>query len=167
MATYLGRNVNLALLVIIIGVVVALVGTTVFFQRGLQNRTQEYQTTAGSLSECNVALANYESSLNQAQQKVNETTQDIRKYDQLYEQKTSELKDTQDQLSSTQKQLTFEQLQKAKFQQFYESMLQVNLQLNQTVAYQASQINGLNSQISDLNDRVSACRNKLPVGQIC
>ena len=52
MASYLGRNVNLALLVIIIGVVVALVGTTVYFQRGLQNRTQAYENTAGTLSEC-------------------------------------------------------------------------------------------------------------------
>jgi peptidoglycan hydrolase CwlO-like protein len=156
MANYLGRNVNLALLVIIIGVVIALVGTTVFFQRGLQNRTNAYETTSLTLSQCQVALTNYQEKYEQAQQKVNETSQDIRKYDDLYEQKTGELKDTQGQLADTQKQLVFEKLQKDKFREFYEAEARTTAQLNATIASQAKQISSLNSQLSsckaDLND---------------
>ena len=158
MATYLGRNVNLALLIIIIGVVVALVGTTVFFQRSLQNRTQEYESTTGTLSDCQTALSNYQGMYSQSLAKVNETTQDIRKYDQLYEQKVGELKDTQSQLQQTQTQLQFEKLQKEKFQQFYEDEASQNAQLNQTIIYQQNQINNLNGQVSDLNSALSSCR---------
>jgi chromosome segregation ATPase len=158
MATYLGRNVNLALLIIIIGVVVALVGTTVFFQRSLQNRTQEYETTTDTLSTCQLALSNYESKYAESLAKVNETTQDIRKYDQLYEQKVGELKDTQTQLSDTAKQLAFEKLQKEKFQQFYEQTARVNAQLNQTVVAQKSQIDSLSSQLASANSALSSCR---------
>lgn len=155
MASYLGRNVNLALLVIIIGVIVALVGTTVFFQRSLQNRTQEYQTTTGTLSECQTALQNYQSKYSEATQQVNKTAQDIRKYDQLYEQRTGELKETQTTLEKTQTQLAFERLQKEKFQQYYEAERQGAIQLNLTVQSQTSKINSLNNRIKDI---CSECR---------
>jgi hypothetical protein len=64
---------------------------------------------------------------------LNETLQDVSKYDQLYEQKTGELKDTQSQLSDTQKQLAFEKLQKEKFQSFYEQETHQNAVLNQSL----------------------------------
>jgi chromosome segregation ATPase len=154
MATYLGRNVNLTLMVIIIGVVIALVATTVFFQRGLQNRTQAYESTSTTLLQCETALSNYQKSFQEAQQRVNETSQDIRKYDQLYEQKTSELKDTQTQLQDTLKELQFEKLQKEKFKQFYEAEQRVNAQLNATVR-------DLQDDIETLEDRYDQCRAEL------
>ena len=101
MASYLSRNVNLALLIIIIGVIVALVGTTVFFQRSLQNRTSSLEDTSTDLQSCQVSLENYMEKYSEAQVRVNETAQDIRKYDQLYEQKVGELTDTQQQLLDT------------------------------------------------------------------
>ncbi len=156
MANYLGRNVNLALLVIIIGVIVALVGTTVFFQRSLQNRTQEFESTTGTLSECQVALANYKDSYSQSLQQVNKTSQDIRKYDQLYEQRTGELKETQDTLDSTKKQLLFESLQKTKFQQYYEDEQQQNMRLNLTIQDRDSTIRSLQSTISSLRTQCRA-----------
>ena len=52
--------------------------------------------------------------LSDSQAKLNETTQDIRKYDELYAQKVAELADVQ-------RQLAFEQLQSEKFQEFYET----------------------------------------------
>jgi peptidoglycan hydrolase CwlO-like protein len=158
MTNYLGRNVNLALLVIIIGVVIALVGTTVFFQRGLQNRTQAYESTSLTLSSCEIALTNYQEKYSEAQQKVNETSQDIRKYDQLYEQKTGELKDTQAQLAESQKQLVFEKLQKDKFREFYEAESRLTSQLNLTVQSQTSQINSLNSRLNTCNTKLSQCQ---------
>ena len=147
MTSYLGRNVNLALLVIIIGVIVALVGTTVFFQRSLQNRTQEYESTTGTLSECQVALANYQDKFSQATQQVNKTAQDIRKYDQLYEQRTGELKDTQTQLDNAQKQSIVERQRGDRLQDLYNQEIQLNVQLNLTA--------------TNLNQRVLSTESKL------
>ena len=150
MASYLGRNVNLALLIIIIGVVVALVGTTVFFQRSLQNRTGAYEGTATELQQCQTSLANALGEFTEAQQKVNQTSQDIRKYDQLYEQKVAELKETQATLTVTEKQLQFEKLQKEKFQQFYEDAARQVTAMNTT-------IKNLKEDIEDLEDELEAC----------
>ena len=152
MASYLGRNVNLALLIIIIGVVVALVGTTVFFQRSLQNRTGDYESTTQTLSQCQVALANYQEKYSDAQEQVNQTSQDIRKYDQLYEQKVVELKETQDNLSTTTKQMLFEKLQKEKFQSFYETERSRAAQLNATVISQANTIDNLEDELNECRD---------------
>lgn len=157
MATYLGRNVNLALLVIIIGVVVALVGTTVFFQRSLQNRTGEYETTSFTLSQCQTALSNYQDQFSKAQAKVNQTSQDIKRYDQLYEQKSGELKDTQSNLSATTKQMLFERLQKEKFKEFYEGELKLNLQLNATVRSQTTAIAKLQTQLNSCQNKLDIC----------
>lgn len=157
MASYLGKNVNLALLVIIIGVIVALVGTTVFFQRTLQNRTGAYEATTDTLASCQVALSNYQNQYAAAQERVNQTTQDIRKYDTLYEQKVAELRETQDTLSKTQQQLQFEKLQKEKFQAFYEQTANENRQLNATVTSQASRIRTLENRVDDLEEDLASC----------
>lgn len=158
MASYLGRHVNLALLVVIIGVVVALVGTTVFFQRSLQNRTEAFQTTAGTLDQCQVQLENFKGKYSQAQQEVSETTQDIRKYDQLYEQKVGELKDSQSQLSQTQQQLAFEKLQKEKFQDLYEEKSREATSLEAQIAQKNERISALLNEIDDLEEELEACQ---------
>jgi hypothetical protein len=71
--------------------------------------------------ELEVNLTNATTQIAALNVQLNETLQDVRKYDQLYEQKIGELKDTQTQLSDIQRQLAFEKLQKEKFQQFYET----------------------------------------------
>jgi chromosome segregation ATPase len=147
MASYLGRNVNLALLIIIIGVVVALVGTTVFFQRSLQNRTGAYESTTDQLTQCNVALSNYMGQYSAAQQKVNQTSQDIKKYDQLYEQKVAELKETQDTLEVTEKQLAFEKTQKQKLQTLYEAEARKTAELSTNITRLESDIRSLRREL--------------------
>jgi uncharacterized membrane protein YgaE (UPF0421/DUF939 family) len=164
MASYLGRNVNLALLVIIIGVIVALVGTTVFFQRSLQNRTQEFETTTGTLAECQVALANYQDKFTQATQQVNKTAQDIRKYDQLYEQRTGELKDTQLQLENIQRQSIVERQRGDRLQDLYNQEIQLNTQLNMTIS---SLNQKLSSTESKLRTACSQCRSSGGDCDIC
>lgn len=158
MASYLGRNVNLTLLVIIIAVVVALVGTTVFFQRSLTDRTSTLEDTSGSLQQCEVALANYQERYSEAEQRVNETAQDIRRYDQLYEQKVSELEDSQDELLKTKKQLEFQELQAEKFKTSYEDQLKENEQLQLSIESKDARIQELNDRINDLKDELAACQ---------
>lgn len=151
MANYMGRNVNLMLLVIIIGVVVALVGTTVFFQRVLENKTDAYQDTSMTLSQCQVELTNYREVASDAQEQANQSAQDVRKYDEIYEQKVGELADTQSQLGDANRQLAFEKLQKERFQISYEQQLSENRKLNLT-------IDSLQDKISDLKDDLAACK---------
>lgn len=157
MASYLGRNVNLALLIIIIGVIVALVGTTVFFQKSLQNRTTSYEDTKGTLTECKVALANYQDKYSESQAQVTETAEDIRKYDQLYEQKVGELDDTQGQLLSVQKQFEFEKIQREDFQNKYESALTSNQQLLVDIDDLEDDKVALNARINNLEEDLDAC----------
>ena len=141
---YMGRNVNLALLVIIIGVVVALVGTTVFFQRVLENRTDAYQDTSLTLDQCQIELGNYRETASEAQRQANQSAQDIRKYDELYEQKVGELQDSN-------RQLAFEKLQKEHFQASYEAELVQSRSLNQT-------IDSLRARIDDLEEDLDQCQ---------
>jgi len=148
---YMGRNVNLALLVIIIGVVVALVGTTVFFQRVLENRTDAYQDTSLTLDQCQIELGNYRETASEAQRQANQSAQDIRKYDELYEQKVGELQDSQVQLADTNRQLAFEKLQKEHFQASYEAELVQSRSLNQT-------IDSLRARIDDLEEDLDQCQ---------
>jgi len=158
MANYLGRHVNLALLIIIIGVIVAMVGTTVFFQRSLQNRTEAFEDTTTTLDQCQVSLQNYQEKYSEAQEQVTSTAEDIRKYDQLYEQKVGELGDSQSQLLNAQKQLEFERIQKEKFQDFYEVTLQQKQQLESQIATKDAKISSLENQISNLEDDLEACQ---------
>ncbi len=151
MATYMGRNVNLALLVIIIGVIVALVGTTVFFQRVLENKTDAYEDKAMTLGSCQIALANYQESASEFQQQANQSAQDVRRYDDLYAQKVAELNDAQVQLADTDRQRAFEKLQKERFQQSYEQALATSRTQNQTIT-------SLKNKISDLEDDLDACQ---------
>ncbi|MDD9954258.1 MAG: hypothetical protein OXR66_08050 [Candidatus Woesearchaeota archaeon] len=157
MASYLGKNINLTLLVIIIGVVVALVGTTVFFQRGLQSRTTAYEETSGSLDECNAALANYQDLYLEAESQANESAEDIRKYDQLYEQKVGELQDSSNQLSDTQNQLAFERLQKEDFQEKYENAQADVRDRDNVISSLNSRVTDLQRDKSDLAQQLAAC----------
>jgi chromosome segregation ATPase len=158
MVSYIGRHVNLALLVIIIGVVIALVGTTVFFQRSLQNRTDAFEGTSTNLDQCQVALKNYQEKYSEAEQKASDSEEDIRKYDQLYDQKVGELSDAQQQLADMQKQRDFERLQKDKFQSFYEDQIRVSNSLNSTIRNLEFEIDGLEDDIRDLRDDLDACQ---------
>ncbi|MBR9700665.1 hypothetical protein GOV11_02265 [Candidatus Woesearchaeota archaeon] len=157
MASYLGRNVNLALLLIIIGVVVALVGTTVFFQQTLENKTTSFESTSETLTACQVALTNYQDRYSESQERVSETAEDIRKYDELYEQKVGELGDTQQQLLQAKTQQEFERLQKQKFQERYETELATNRELSNNIDDLKGDILSLRSDISDLEDELDAC----------
>jgi chromosome segregation ATPase len=151
MATYMGRNVNLALLVIIIGVIVALVGTTVFFQRVLENKTDAYEDKAMTLGTCQIQLANYQETASEFQQQANQSAQDVRRYDDLYAQKVAELADAQVQLADTDRQRAFEKLQKERFQISYEQQLAASRTLNQTIVT-------LNKKINSLEDQLDACQ---------
>ena len=59
--------------------------------------------TVNTLEECRDALGNYQIKYSQSQTDVKRTSEDIRKYDQLYEQKVQELSETQAELEACKK----------------------------------------------------------------
>jgi chromosome segregation ATPase len=152
--SFLGRNINLALVSLIVIMLLLAAGVTILYQRGLQERTSQLENTSSNLSSCLTALANYKDVLSQSQEKLNATSQDIRKYDTLYSQKVAELTQTQQQLTTTQGQLNDMTLQKEQFKNLYGQAA-----LNITVLQ--SSINSLNSQIYSYRNSLSACQSSL------
>jgi chromosome segregation ATPase len=156
--SFLGRNINLALVSLIVIMLLLAAGVTILYQRGLQQRTSQLENTSSNLSICLTALANYKDVLSQSQEKLNETSQDIRKYDTIYGQKVAELTQTQQQLTTTQGDLNSMTLQKEQFKNLYgQSQLTVAV-LNNTVS-------SLNSQISSCRSSLSSCQSSLSTCQ--
>ena len=151
---FLGRNINLALIALLLILILAATGVTILYQQGLRQRTTQYENVSSNLSMCQTTLTNYQDVLGQKEVQLNETSQDIRKYDQLYSQKVSELNTTQGQLTSTQQQLTDMTLQKEQYKNLYGQAL-----LN--ISAQQYTIIGLNSQIDSYRSSLSSCQNSL------
>lgn len=144
---YLGKNINLTLLMLVIGVIVLLVGITLFFQFGLQERTQDFELTAENLTFCRESLNNYQNRFSEAQQQINSTSQDIRRYDQLYENKVAELAEKDDELDVANNRIKTLELIKTSLES-EKSTLQQNIRI-----LEQEKIN-LEKKISDLEDTV-------------
>lgn len=144
---FLGKNINIALVALILITILCAVGVTVLYQRGLLERTTQYETTSTNLTQCLSALANYQDVLSKKESELNETSLDIRKYDALYGQKVAELTETAGDLDETKKQLSQATLLKEQYKTLY-GQAQLNL------SAQANQIAQLNARIIDLNDEI-------------
>ena len=156
--SFLGKNINLVLIGVILLVIVVTVATAVLYQQGLTQRTTDFELTSSNLSQCLTTLDNYRSSLAQKETELNSTSQDIRKYDVLYEQKQAELTSTQTTLTSTQTTLDRVTLERAQFKSYYEdAMLNIST-LQRQIGNLQSDNENLRADVSDLQDRLDACQ---------
>lgn len=121
--SFLGKNINLALVALVLAIVVIATGTTVVYQRGLQERTQQFETTSTNLSQCLAQVENYRSELQKTETDLLETSQDISKYDQIYGQKVDELTDKEQELTKTKSSLNAMTAQKEQYKNLYSSAL--------------------------------------------
>lgn len=160
--SYLGKNINMTLLLLVVGVVVVLIGITIFFQTGLKTRTGDFEEASTNLTECTTQVKNYQERLSEEEEKATSAAQDIRRYDQLYETKVAEIEDTKDDLSAAQKQIQLKELR-------ITSLEAEKAGLQQTVNTRNQEINTLNDKISSLNDdidnlevQLSACEALIP-----
>lgn len=141
--SFLGKNINIALVGLILAVVLIAAGTTVVYQRGLTTRTQEYETTSSNLSQCLTSLTNYQGKLSEKLAELNDTSQDISKYDTLYEQKVAELNEANQELKQTDAELKQMTLLKESFKKELD-------QKTQTVIDRESEIDTLNARVDTL-----------------
>ena len=148
---YLDKNINMALLLIIVITVVVLLAITIFFQTGLQTRTVDYETTSEELQACTTTLDTCQLQLEEKEGLVNSTSEDIRRYDTLYQQRTAELEAAQQQAQQLDNQLT--------------AARQARDQAQEQVVEREETITELEAEAADLRrdvrywrDRFEACR---------
>ncbi len=157
MSGFLGRNINFALFLLVLVVVLIGAGTTVLYYKGLSERTSQYETTSLNLTQCLTSLANYRNVLLTRESELNETSQDIRKYDLLYSQKQSELTDAQKDLDETKRQLTSTILQKEQYKSQMEQKATEVAQKTAQIVKLEAQVDALKTKVADLEDDLSAC----------
>jgi len=104
--SFFEKNINLFLMIIIVLSVVTFAGSTVYFQDTLQELSTDSYSTNINLAGCNASLQSKMRELNRTQQILFATETDIRKYDELYEDKSGELSETSTELSTAKKDLS-------------------------------------------------------------
>lgn len=152
--TYLGKRINVILVILILATVGVVVGGTIFYEDVLRQRTSAYETTSGNLSQCEVQLENYISLLSERESQLNATSQDIRVYDELYQQKEDELSETESELRKRQQELNTVTLQKEQFKELYG-------EAQTEMARQEALITSLRGTIDDLREENEAQENEI------
>ena len=155
--SFLKQNINMALVALILVLVLVATGTTALYQRGLQQRTSQYETTSYNLSGCLTQVENYIDALEERESELDETSQDIAKYDTLYAQKNQELVKTEDDLEATKAALTSMTLQKEQFKNKYSSALVDIKDLEKDLLDYQDLIDYYKQEVKDLEDELDAC----------
>lgn len=154
---YLGNNINTTLLVLIVVIVIVTVGTAIFFNKGLTKRTSDFETTFDNLTSCQAQVQNYQSELKSKAEELDSTTQDIRKYDQLYEQKVAQITDKDSQISQLTKEKNNAILLKEEFKNKYEVEKKKADGLLSDLNYEKQRYNSLSKSYDDLKDAKDLC----------
>lgn len=143
---FMEKNVNIFLVLLVLLVAAALAGSSVYYQKNFKTLNTDREDTRGSLSECRADLENFKFNLNKTLRSLNETTQDIRRYDELYVSKAGELEDTQTELEETSSELQNtvvelkeEEALKTKYKRDYEDQVQITRNLEEQNAILTAQ----------------------------
>lgn len=161
------KNINIYLLILVLFVAGALAGSAVYYQENFDDLTKLQEETLTNLSQCKSSLVNVEFNLNKTIRSLNTTSQDIRRYDELYTTKDEELKTTAQNLESTETQLQTTKLTlqeetalKNKFKQQYQDEVQVSKGFEEQNAI-------LTSQKAQLEDDVIKYRRRIESSESC
>jgi chromosome segregation ATPase len=156
---FMGKKLNVFLLLIIIFILLGMLGVSVYYQNTLKNKKNEIESTSGKLSVCEQNVTSMSDILFNTMKSLNSTETDIRKYDTLYEQKAAELEKKKTELSNTQADLT----RMTVLQETYKKQIDVYsgqvINLNKNITSLISQVTSLNREVDRLNDRVDCLRN--------
>ncbi|MBW2996728.1 hypothetical protein KY349_00135 [Candidatus Woesearchaeota archaeon] len=144
--TFMQKNVNMFLLVLVLVVAGALAGSSVYYQSSFDKLTSKQDDTSANLSQCTADLDNFKFNLEKTLRTLNTTSQDIRRYDELYATKSEELDVTQSSLEETTGTLKETQLSleeetalKKKYKEEYEEQLDISQGLEEQNAILTSQ----------------------------
>lgn len=160
---FLQKNVNVFLLLLMLLVAGALAGLSAFYQDTFKDLNTKYEDTAENLSECRADVESYKFNLQKTLTSLNTTSQDIRRYDELYTAKAHELSSTKDTLNETSSQLKSTQIDltemtalKNKYKNDYEEQLSENEELEEQNTVLTAQKAQLQSEIVNLQARISS-----------
>ncbi|HII72332.1 TPA: hypothetical protein HA265_06270 [Candidatus Woesearchaeota archaeon] len=160
--TFMEKNVNIFLLVLMLVIAGALAGSAVYYQHSFGELTGQQEDTSTDLAECRTDLESYKFNLNKTLRSLNTTTQDIRRYDELYSTKTEELETTQSTLQSTESTLKATQIDlqeetslKNKYKKDYEDQLSQNRDLEEQNAILAAQKRQLETENINLKSKIA------------
>jgi chromosome segregation ATPase len=169
--SYLQKNINIFLLVLVVAISVVVAGSSVYYQTTLTNVSSKLENTTDLLGECNADLDNTQFRLNKTISSLNFTVQDIRRYDTLYENKSMQLVSTERSLSDTSKELALTKTKLdetsdlyEKYYEKYSEQKSLNNNLVQEISNlealnsaQESEIANLKDEIDELEDEKAAC----------
>jgi chromosome segregation ATPase len=156
---FMGKKVNLFLLLMLMLILLGFGGVTVYYQYTFRNINQKYDNVSANLGTCEQNLSQTTTSFMTAMKNLNSTETDIKKYDVLYEQKAGELEQKKTDLSNTQAELTRVTLLKESYKKQIDQAYAQIIGLNQTITSLNIQITVLNRNIAKLNDRVTCQKN--------
>ncbi len=156
--SFMYKKLNVFLLLLMCIVVIALAGTSIFFQDSFRAINTQYKETSKNYTATGQSLQRCQNTLNQKAEQLNSTSLDISKYDQLYTQKTGELDQTKGKLLETDANLKETQAEKAKVEQAYQQALIDEQGLKQQMIGLQSQISDYAQQITALKLQLSACQ---------
>ena len=156
---FMGKKVNLFLLLMIILVLLGFGGVSVYYQYTFKNVNQNFDNISTNLGVCEQSLSQTTDTLMTTIRNLNSTEIDIRKYDALYEQKAQELETKKDELTDTQADLTRVTLQKEVYKRQIDDAYAQIIGLNKSITSLNSQVRSLERDINRLNTRVSCLSN--------
>ncbi|MBN1793133.1 hypothetical protein JW826_05610 [Candidatus Woesearchaeota archaeon] len=159
MGEFMGRKVNLFLVLMIIIVVLGMGALSIYYQRTFKDVNQEYNELSEQNAACQLNLSTTVNKLQTTIKNLNSTESDIRKYDTLYEQKAQELQDTEKSLNDVKTKLQSETLFKEQFkrqaEQYYSQVQVLNANvssLEKTLKNKDFLIDTLQTKVDCLED---------------
>lgn len=103
---YLGRNINIFLILIIIVSISSIIGMSTYYGQRYKAISRTHNDMARDLQNTTVLLDSTLSELNQLKNTLSQTSTDIQRYDELYLNKVNELEKTQEELAKKESELT-------------------------------------------------------------
>ncbi|MBN2052116.1 hypothetical protein JW756_01315 [Candidatus Woesearchaeota archaeon] len=159
MTGFMGKKVNLFLLLMLMLVLLGFAGVSVYYQYTFKNLNSQFENVSGVLGYCEQNLNQTTNSFMSALKNLNSTETDIRKYDKIFEDKVRELEQKKSELASTQADLTRVTMQKEVYKKQIDEAYAQLISLNKTVTSLNTQVNSLNREVDRLNTRVACLRN--------
>ncbi len=160
---FLQKNVNVFLMILVLFVAGALAGSSAYYQNTFKKINTKYEDTATNLSTCQADVESYQANLQKTMASLNTTSQDIRKYDELYSAKSTELSTTQTALDDISTQLKTAQIERAeaaalkdKYKRDYETELSTNADLREDNSILTAQKAILQTEANTYSSRLSS-----------
>ena len=102
----LKRKINMFIMILIIIFICGGVAVSVLYMNIIKNVSGEKDSFKGNFTSCSASLENYMEVLSMTEKELNSTSEDIKKYDTLYEEKATSLETAQTELQKTKTDLT-------------------------------------------------------------